>query len=137
MSNADKTDETPDDPQQNASDESTSEPTPLGDNLGVHIPSREEAPDEEDPQFEVKIDFGTFLIGFFQTGMMNLGRIEHPETGETVTDMKAAKHNVEILELLQQKTEGNLDDEEENLLQRLLYDLKVAYSQTSSGKADA
>lgn len=116
-------------------DESDNEPTPLGDNLGVYIPSGDDA-DEDDPQFEVKIDFGTFLIGFFQTGMMNLGRIEHPETGERIRDMEAAKHNVDILQLLQQKTEGNLETEEENLLERLLYDLRMAYVEERDQKED-
>jgi hypothetical protein len=116
------------------SDDQDDTGTPLGDNLGIYIPSKDEDADEDDPGFEVKIDFGTFLIGFFQTGMMNLGRIEHPETGATIKDMEAAKHNVDILALLEEKTEGNLSEEEENLIERLLYDLRMAYMQEKKDK---
>ncbi|MGM0555293.1 MAG: DUF1844 domain-containing protein [Myxococcota bacterium] len=135
MSESDKADSTDD---QTPEDQDTdAQGTPLGDNLGVHIPSIEDDVDQDDPQFEVKIDFGTFLIGFYQTGMMNLGRIEHPETGQTIRDMEAAKHNVEILTLLQEKTEGNLSAEEQNLIQRLLYDLRVAYVEERDKKKKA
>lgn len=127
MSDSDKPDSTEEQAATNGED--APEGTPLGDNLGVHIPSVDDESAPDDPQFEVKIDFGTFLIGFFQTGMMNLGRIEHPETGQTIKDMEAAKHNVEILALLKEKTEGNLNAEEQNLIERLLYDLRMAYVQ--------
>ena len=131
MSDSEETDKPEESSVDGGNDEESG--TPLGDNLGVYIPSDDDV-DEDDPQFEVKIDFGTFLIGFFQTGMMNLGRIEHPETGERIRDMEAAKHNVEILALLAEKTEGNLNAEEENLLERLLYDLRTAYVQEKKDK---
>jgi hypothetical protein len=48
--------------------------------------------------------------------------------------MEAAKHNVDILALLEEKTEGNLSEEEENLIERLLYDLRMAYMQEKKDK---
>jgi hypothetical protein len=97
--------------------------TILGDNAGVHIPSR----DEDDESFEVPADFGSFVVSLGTNCMINLGRIEHPETGQTQTDLDSAKHTIEIIEMLEDKTQGNLDGEEQKLIESLLSDLHSAF----------
>lgn len=104
-------------------DAATKEPrvTPLGDNAGVHIRTDEE---KIDP---VAIDFGGFLVSLATSCLVNLGRCSDPESGQTVTDFDAARQMIHILEMLQEKTSGNLTTDEEQLLRTLLYDLRIAY----------
>ena len=92
----------------------------LGDNSGVYIPN-------EDAGADVKIDFGGFIVGLYQSALISLGRAEHPELGGGQADLEAARHTIDILRLLQEKTKGNLDEEEDKLLRGLLYELKVAF----------
>ena len=108
-------------------DTATKDPriTPLGDNAGVHIRSDH---DEVDP---VAIDFGGFLVSLATSCLMNLGRYSDPETGEVQTDFDAARQMIQIIEMLQEKTAGNLDTEEEQLLRTLLYDLRIAYVEST------
>src|SRR6056297_2997638 len=98
------------------------EGTILGDNAGVYIPSRE----EDDEPMEVPADFGSFVVSLGTNCMINLGRIEHPETGKSYADLESAKHTIEIIEMLEEKTQGNLDTEEQKLIESLLYDLRTA-----------
>jgi hypothetical protein len=104
--------------------DSQPEGTILGDNAGVYIPSRE----DDDPA-EMPADFGSFVVSLGTNCMINLGRIEHPETGKTYADLESAMHTIEIIEMLEEKTEGNLDTEEQKLIESLLYDLRTAYVQ--------
>jgi hypothetical protein len=54
-----------------------------------------------------------------------------PETGQTGTDMDAARQMIHILEMLRDKTDGNLTHEEAELLKSLLYDLRIAYTEAT------
>ncbi len=107
----------------------TPQGTVLGDNAGVHIPSPND-PDELD----MPADFGSFVVSLGTNCMINLGRIEHPDTGQVTRDLVSAKHTIEILEMLQDKTRGNLETEEEKLLDSLLYDLRMAFVQEKRTK---
>ncbi|MEC9442404.1 MAG: DUF1844 domain-containing protein [Myxococcota bacterium] len=95
----------------------------LGDGAGVYIPS--DAPDDSPKNLEA--DFGGFIVGLYQSAMVSLGEMEHPETGATERDFEAAKHTIDLLKVLQIKTKGNLDQEEEQLLKGLLHRLRIAF----------
>jgi hypothetical protein len=107
------------------------EGTVLGGNAGVYIPSRDQDTDDPpaigDEHLEVPADFGSFIVSLGTNCMINLGRVEHPETGGLTKDLTAARHTIDILEMLQDKTAGNLDNEEQKLLESLLYDLRSAF----------
>ena len=62
-----------------------------------------------------------------QLAFLFLGRIRPPEEKETKIDLDAARLQIDILEMLQQKTRGNLTKEEENLLNDTLTELRLAY----------
>lgn len=111
----------------------------LGDNAGVYLPSEEEGgggkkagADAAGFRSEINIDFGGFIIGLYQSAMVSLGEMEHPETNAHHVDLESAKHTIDILRLLQEKTEGNLDEEESKLFQSLLHKLRVAYVEAKS-----
>jgi hypothetical protein len=59
--------------------------------------------------------------------MMLLGRTPHPETGQTVRDLEAAKFFIDQLEMLEFKTKGNLNQEEAALLKQSLMSLRMAF----------
>lgn len=103
------------------SDETEKDEKVLADGSGVYIPREERAGDA------IAIDFGGFIVGLYQSAMVSLGEMEHPDTGEQVRDLESARHTIDILKMLQQKTEGNLDEEENRLMRGLLYKLRVAF----------
>jgi hypothetical protein len=58
---------------------------------------------------------------------MLMGKTPHPETGKTVRDLEAAQLMIDQLEMLETKTKGNLNREEEQLLRQTLMTLRMAY----------
>ncbi len=104
-------------------------PQPLGDNAGVYIPREE--PREKPADEDIHLDFGGFLVSLGTSCLVNLGRYEDPETGTTHVDLPAARQLIHILDMLQEKTRGNLSDEETQLLRSLLYDLRMAFVEAS------
>jgi hypothetical protein len=59
--------------------------------------------------------------------MMLLGKTAHPETGKVVRDLEAAKLFIDLLEMLESKTKGNLNQEEAALLKQTLMSLRMAF----------
>ena len=59
--------------------------------------------------------------------MMLLGKTAHPETGQVVRDLEAAKFFIDQLEMLEFKTKGNLNQEEAALLKQSLMSLRMAF----------
>jgi Domain of unknown function (DUF1844) len=59
--------------------------------------------------------------------LMLLGKTAHPETGQTIRDLDAAKFFIDQLEMLEMKTKGNLTLEEAGLLKQSLTSLRMAY----------
>jgi hypothetical protein len=77
------------------------------------------------------IDFSTHVLSIASSAMVAMGKMPAPG-GETLTpDHEMAKHLIDVLGMLEVKTKGNLDEQEEKLLQSLLYDLRVAYVDAS------
>jgi hypothetical protein len=58
---------------------------------------------------------------------MLLGKMPHPETGETKRDLEAAQLIIDQLEMLEVKTKGNLSPDEQQLLKQNLMSLRMAY----------
>ena len=64
--------------------------------------------------------------------MMLLGKTPHPETGQTVRDLDAAKLFIDQLEMLEVKTKGNLSAEESNLLKQTLMTLRLGFVEAAN-----
>lgn len=58
---------------------------------------------------------------------MLLGKMAHPETGQLMKDIEAARLFIDQLEMLEVKTKGNLTKEESNLLKQSLMGLRLAF----------
>src|SRR5438046_3137039 len=69
--------------------------------------------------------FLSLIMSLASNAAASLGMMPHPVTGETGVDLKTAKHWVDVLGMLEQKTHGNLDEQEAQMLESLLADLRM------------
>jgi hypothetical protein len=71
--------------------------------------------------------FLSLIMSLASNAAASLGMMPHPVTGETAVDLKTAKHWIDILGMLEQKTQGNLDEQEALMVENLLADLRMQY----------
>ena len=79
------------------------------------------------PEPAPAIDFHTFVLSLGSSALLHLGELERPGAGAAEKDLPMAKHTIDILAMLQDKTRGNLTPEEAKLLESLLFDLRLRY----------
>ncbi|MFZ2447097.1 MAG: DUF1844 domain-containing protein [Syntrophobacteraceae bacterium] len=91
-----------------------------------------EAEQERGPFPEVSM--ATFIFSLSSSALVHLGEIPEPETNQTRLDLAIAKQIIDTLGMLQEKTMGNLDQDEDRLMRSVLYDLRMRYVQKMSGK---
>ena len=91
---------------------------------------RTEAGKKEDFSFP-EINFATFVLSMSGSAMLHMGQVPNPESGKSEKNLSLAKQTIGIIELLQEKTKGNLTDDESKLLESILYDLRMNYVQAS------
>jgi hypothetical protein len=77
--------------------------------------------------------FIEFVMMQAQQAAMFLGRIPNPQTGEPEINLDLARLFIDQLEMVQEKTRGNLTKEEGEILTRVLSDLQLAFVQAASG----
>ncbi len=73
------------------------------------------------------VTFTSFFMALNTSVLFHLGQIADPSTGKTKKDMLMAKHTIDTMILLQEKTKNNLTAEENDLVEKSLYDLKLRY----------
>lgn len=73
------------------------------------------------------VDFSTHVLSLASTALIALGKMPAPDGESVELDLETAKHLIDVLGMLEQKTKGNLDEAEQKLLASLTYDLRVAY----------
>ena len=76
--------------------------------------------------------FLSLIMSLASNAASSLGMMPHPVTGETGVDLKTAKHWIDVLGMLENKTRGNLDSQEAQVLEGLLADLRMQYVSFSS-----
>ena len=74
-----------------------------------------------------KINFQTFILSLNSSVLVQLGIIEDPMTGIKEKNLSLAKQTIDILGMLDEKTKGNLNKDEEMMLKNILYDLRMMY----------
>jgi hypothetical protein len=68
---------------------------------------------------------------------MALGQFPNPATGRFHFDLDSAKHSIDTLAVLEEKTKGNLEPEEKRALEEVLYRLRMAFVQATRNPPDA
>lgn len=77
------------------------------------------------------LDFGSLMLPFYTQAMVKLGQIPNPVTQKKDDiNIELAKRLIDLLDLLKEKTEGNLDKQEEKVLKDALNQLKNIYIET-------
>ncbi|ETR73751.1 MAG: hypothetical protein OMM_06754 [Candidatus Magnetoglobus multicellularis str. Araruama] len=71
--------------------------------------------------------FSTFIASLSSSAMVQLGEIAEPTTGQKEANLPMAKHTIDVIAMLQEKTKGNLTNEENKLIQNVLTDLRMRY----------
>lgn len=77
-----------------------------------------------------KIDLTTFFLSISSAAFMGLGMIPPAEggaAGESKVDLELARQNIDLLELMQDKTKGNRSPEEDKLLEQLLFETRMRF----------
>jgi hypothetical protein len=78
------------------------------------------------------IDFPSYILSYYTQGLVLLGEVPNPYTNKKEEDVEAARHTVDILSMLQEKTKGNLGKDEEQLLDSVLYELRMKFMAKTS-----
>jgi hypothetical protein len=76
---------------------------------------------------EPELSFATFIVGLSTEALALLGEMPDPVTGERRRDLKGAQQLIDIIGMLREKTRGNLDGNEEQLIDAILFDLRMKY----------
>jgi hypothetical protein len=73
------------------------------------------------------IDFPAYVLSYYAQGMVLLGEVPNPDTNKKEEDVEAARNIIDILSMLEQRTKGNLTNDEQQLLEKVLYELRMRY----------
>ena len=73
--------------------------------------------------------FSSLVMSLASSASISLGLVPHPETGKEQIDKNMARFNIDMLVTLKDKTQNNLSEEEKRLLDHVITDLQLKYSQ--------
>jgi hypothetical protein len=76
-----------------------------------------------------KVDLSTLVLSLSSSALVHLGEVPEPESGRTGTDLPLARHTIDVLSMLEEKTRGNVSDDECRLLKDILFELRMKYVQ--------
>jgi hypothetical protein len=82
---------------------------------------------DEDPLVLPPLEFSSLVLPFFTQGLILLGQIEEGKEKKEDKNLDLVKRLIELLDLLKEKTKGNLKTEEEQFIESSLHQLKLAY----------
>lgn len=94
---------------------------------GGHAQEEDLYTEDEVPGADNPASFINFLMSIASNAAASLGMMEHPVTGQRGVDLPLAKHWIDVLGMLHQKTRGNLVAQEQQIFEGLLSDLRLQY----------
>ncbi len=74
-----------------------------------------------------ELGFSTFILSLSTSALVHLGELPDPVTNQKGSNLQLAQQTIGVIELLKEKTRGNLTEEEAKLIDTVLYDLRVKY----------
>jgi len=86
---------------------------------------------------DVKIDFSTFMMSLASSAYCSMGLIPNPMTNKIEKNLNIAKQQIDLIEMMKEKTKGNLEKQEEQVLESILYQLHLSYVKVSEEKPAA
>lgn len=94
------------------------------------MPVRKREPEEPEEETGEREGFATFatLVSYLSTtAMFQLGLLPGPGGERIPSDFVNARRTIDLLEILQEKTRGNLTDNESRMLEEVLYELRISF----------
>ena len=91
----------------------------------------EENADQANPHGLPPADIKTLVSQLVTQALMYMGAIPEPQTGRRIAHLELAQFNIDLLGVLEEKTKGNLDEEEEQLLTQAVTELRQSFTQLS------
>lgn len=82
---------------------------------------------QKGPAASPQADFAGFILSLANTALINMGVAPDPMGGQPEVHLDGAEQMIDILGILQEKTQGNLTEEEEGLLDQILSELRMRY----------
>ncbi len=93
---------------------------------------KEKAEQRKEEHYQVpEMNFHNFILSLYTSVIFNLGELADPVSNKKEKDLKAAKQTIDILGMLKEKTEGNLDNREKELLDGILSESRMRYVKES------
>lgn len=107
-------------------------PPPEKESVRVEATKEQEIPkhpqrEERGPKEEPPVSFSSLIMSLAHQALLHLGLTESVRGGTRQVDKQAAKETIDILSMLEIKTRGNLDEEEERMIQEILHELRMTY----------
>ena len=87
----------------------------------------QKAPSEGEQDAPFQVDFSTFIMSLTSSAFYHLGDMADPTTGKKEVNLPAVQQTIDMLVMLREKTKGNLKEDENKLLEQLIYELQVKY----------
>ncbi len=84
-------------------------------------------PNKEGKCVMPEVTFSTFIMSLNTSVLYHLGEIKDPVTGTSEVNYDLARHAIDTLVMLQAKTKGNLNEDEEAMLKNIVYDVKMRF----------
>jgi hypothetical protein len=100
------------------------------------LAEQEEHPSEGGPGGPRELppaNFATLVSSMVTQILFALGGIQDPQTGRRYLDLPLAKHHIDTLSMLEEKTKGNLSEEEKKLLDQALYEVRMLFVRMAQG----
>lgn len=98
------------------------------------VEKEKEAAKKEGKSIPEEPDFNFFITTLALQASVTLGQVPNPVTNKKEEDLNQAKFLIDALGMLKEKTKGNLNSEESNLLENLLYELRMQYISKTTTK---
>jgi hypothetical protein len=92
-----------------------------------HQEKQEEKVEERPKKILPPLDFSSLVLPFFTQALIELGETDDPKTTNKEENLKLAQRLIDLLDMLNKKTKGNLKHEEEIFLDQCLHQLRMAY----------
>ncbi len=81
------------------------------------------------------VDFATLVLSLSHSALVHLGQADDPNDLESRIDLTLARHSVDLIALLEEKTKGNLTGQEERLIGSVLVDLRARMQELAADSA--
>ena len=116
----------------------------VNDKRGQEKPTKDNQAKKSTPEAEKQateaqstptINFTSFVLSISTSALVQMGLVPDPVSNETQKNMVLAKQQVDILEMLGEKTKGNLDENEQKLMDQVLYELRMRYVEVQDKKS--